>query len=437
VANLDHSCLSIQGPPGAGKTFTAAHIILALLACGKKIGVSSNSHKAINNLLSGIETYAHKQGITFTGIKKCSHTSADSFLNGSIIADVTSNEDAMEDAVDLVGGTAWFFADPGNDQRFDYLFVDEAGQVSLANMIAMGVSAKNIVLLGDQMQLGQPIQGRHPEDSGESVLDFLMDGYSTVPENRGIFLPKTYRMHPDITRFISEVSYNGRLTAETQSAGQGLIFQGTNDFNLPETGIRFIPCLHDACSQSSIEETEVIRHLIPWLEKQSFRTKTGDIQPVTLEDILIVAPYNMQVNLLQKELPPGARVGTVDKFQGQEAEIVIVSMTTSSQEYLPRYLDFLFSRKRLNVALSRARCLAILIANPRLLETACNTVEQMGLINTLCRANCAAISEGYFLGKFNLLAEFLGFKSPASQLCVTIFFCFSINYRLNLALVHR
>jgi len=288
---------------------------------------------------------------------------------------------------------AGFFADPRNDQRFDYLFVDEAGQVSLANMVAMAVSAKNIVLLGDQMQLGQPIQGRHPEDSGESVLDFLMDGYATVPENRGIFLPKTYRMHPDITRFISEVSYNGRLTAETQSAGQGLIFQGPNDFNLPETGIRFIPCLHDACSQSSIKETEVIRQLILWLEKQSYRTKTGDILPVTLEDILIVAPYNMQVNLLQKELPSGARIGTVDKFQGQEAEIVIVSMTTSSQEYLPRYLDFLFSRKRLNVALSRARCLAIIVANPRLLETACNTVEQMGLINTLCRAYYAGVTD--------------------------------------------
>jgi hypothetical protein len=393
VKNLDHSCLSIQGPPGAGKTFTAAHIILALLSHGKKIGVSSNSHKAINNLLSGIETYAHKQGITFSGIKKCSHTSQDSCLNGSIITDVFSNEEAMDDAADLVGGTAWFFADPGNDQRFDYLFVDEAGQVSLANMVAMGVSAKNIVLLGDQMQLGQPIQGRHPEDSGESILDFLMDGYSTVPENRGIFLPKTYRMHPDITRFISEVSYNGRLTAETHSAGQGLMFQGPNEFNLPETGIRFIPCLHDACSQSSIEETDLIRQLIPWLKKQSYRTKTGDIQPVTLDDILIVAPYNMQVNLLQKELPPGARIGTVDKFQGQEAEIVIVSMTTSSQEYLPRHMDFLFSRKRLNVALSRARSLAILIANPRLLETACNTVEQMGLINTLCRGYYAGISD--------------------------------------------
>ncbi|MCA1785440.1 MAG: ribonuclease H-like domain-containing protein, partial [Desulfobacteraceae bacterium] len=135
VANLDHSYLSIQGPPGAGKTFTAAHIILALMSSGKKIGVSSNSHKAINNLLSGIETYAHKQGITFTGIKKCSHASKDSHLNGTIIADVTSNEEAMDDAVDLVGGTAWFFADSRNDQRFDYLFVDEAGQVSLANMV--------------------------------------------------------------------------------------------------------------------------------------------------------------------------------------------------------------------------------------------------------------------------------------------------------------
>ena len=386
VANLDHSYLSIQGPPGAGKTYTAAHIILALLSRGKKVGVSSNSHKAISNLLGTIEIYAHKQGVTFTGIKKCSFANDNSFLNGSIIADVTNNEDAMDESVDLVGGTVWFFADQRNDQRFDYLFVDEVGQVSLANIVAMGVSAKNMVLLGDQMQLGQPIQGRHPEDTGESVLDYLMDEYPTVLENRGIFLPKTYRMHPDITRFISEVSYNGRLTAETQNAGQGLILQGSNEFNLPETGIRFIPCHHDACVQSSIEETDVIRQLISWLKNQSYRNKTGDILPVTLDDMLIVAPYNMQVNLLQKELPPGARVGTVDKFQGQEAEIVIVSMTTSSQEYLPRHKDFLFSRKRLNVVLSRARCLAILIANPRLLETACNTIEQMWLINTLCRA---------------------------------------------------
>ncbi|HKK67739.1 MAG TPA: C-terminal helicase domain-containing protein, partial [Bacteroidales bacterium] len=191
----------------------------------------------------------------------------------------------------------------------------------------------------------------------------------------------------------SIVSYKGRLTSETQNAVQGLIFQSTNDFNLPETGIRFIPCHHDACAQSSFEETDVIRQLLPWLKHQSYRTKTGDILPVTLDDVLIVAPYNMQVNLLKKELPPpGARVGTVDKFQGQEAEIVIVSMATSSQEYLPRHLDFLFSRKRLNVALSRVRCLALLIANPRLLETTCNTVEQMGLTNTLCRGYCAGVT---------------------------------------------
>jgi hypothetical protein len=186
----------------------------------------------------------------------------------------------------------------------------------------------------------------------------------------------------------------GTLPQTTRIPGRHTLAQ-----NLPETGIRFIPCLHDARSQSSIEETELIRHLISWLTKQSFHTKTGDILPVTLDDILIVAPYNMQVNLLQKELPPGARVGTVDKFQGQEAEIVIVSMTTSSQEYLPRYLDFLFSRKRLNVALSRARSLAILIANPRLLETDCNTVEQMGLINTMCRGYYAGMSDFHTLGK--------------------------------------
>jgi len=176
-----------------------------------------------------------------------------------------------------------------------------------------------------------------------------------------------------------------RLISEKENFNQHLIFQDNREFYLPKTGIKFIPVDHDTCSQSSIEEAQAIKEIIAYLLRQFYCNKTNEILPITLENILIVAPYNMQVNLLRRKLPNGARIGTVDKFQGQEAEIVIVSMTTPNQEYLPRFIDFLFSKKRLNVALSRAKCLAIMVANLQLLNAQCNTVKQMGLINTLCR----------------------------------------------------
>ena len=383
VMNLNNSYLTIQGPPGAGKTYIASRIILALIQSGKRVAVSSNSHKAINNLLSAVEIHAFEQGVTIIGSKKSSSSSEDSCLNGSMLQDVYSNDDVSGD---LVGATAWYFARDENNQAFDYLFIDEAGQVSLANIVAMGLSAKNIILLGDQMQLGQPIQGTHPGKSGSSALDFLMEGLSTVPENKGVLLPTTYRMHPNVSRFISQVFYEDRLSAEPQNRKQGLILKGSYNEHLAETGIKFIAIEHDGCSQSSCEEATVIKGLVSDLLQQSFRCKKGDVHLMKLDNILVVAPYNMQVNLLKKELPEGARVGTVDKFQGQEAEVVIVSMTTSAGEYLPRFIDFLFSRQRLNVAISRARCLSIIVANPRLLEVPCKTVKQMAMVNTLCHA---------------------------------------------------
>ena len=383
VMNLNNSYLTIQGPPGAGKTYMASRIILALILSNKRIAVSSNSHKAINNLLSAVESHAIEQGVTINGSKKSSRGNEDSYLNGSMIRDVYSNDDAYGD---IVGATAWFFAREENIQTFDYLFIDEAGQVSLANIVAMGLAAKNIILLGDQMQLGQPIQGTHPGKSGSSALDFLMDGHSTVPANKGVFLPTTYRMHPDVSHFISQVFYEGRLSAEPQNNKQRLILHDDCSEHLAETGIKFVVVDHDGCSQSSCEEAITIKGLVSNLLQQSFCCKKGDTHQITLENILVVAPYNMQVNLLKKELPEGARVGTVDKFQGQEAEVVIVSMTTSSGEYLPRFIDFLFSRQRLNVAISRARCLSIIVANPRLLEVPCKTVKQMAMVNTLCHA---------------------------------------------------
>jgi superfamily I DNA and/or RNA helicase len=280
-----------------------------------------------------------------------------------------------------VAGTAWLLSSAKLEQKFDYLFVDEAGQVSLANILAMSTCAKNIVLLGDQMQLGQPIQGVHPGDSGKSTLDYLLKGEATIAPELGIFLKDTWRMHPEVCRFISEAVYDGRLEAEPKNVNQRLVLKADANPALMPTGVKFLPVEHDGCSQRSEVEAEVVRSLLDSLLLQSYLDRDGNSHAMSLENILVVAPYNQQVNLLKRVLPEGARVGTVDKFQGQEAEAVLVSMTTSSGQYLPRDIEFLY---RLNVAVSRARCLAVVVANPHLLEVDCKTPEQMALVNTLC-----------------------------------------------------
>ncbi len=382
VTNLDNSYIFIQGPPGAGKTYTGSHVIVELLRQGDRVGVSSNSHKAINNLLSHVERVASQKGFGFRGVKKS--TKDESVFNGRYIQDAFSNEDALSMEWQLVAGTAWLFSDPRADQVLDFLFVDEAGQVALANLIAMGTSARNIVLLGDQMQLGQPIQGIHPGRSGESSLDYLLNGMATIPPEQGIFLSTTWRMHPDVCRFISNAVYDGRLKPEPSNINRHLILAKNANPALKPSGVVYVPAQHDACSQRSEEEALTVEDIYKSLLKQHYFDKNGIKNPVTEDNILVVAPYNMQVNLLKRTLPKKARVGTVDKFQGQEAEVVIVSMATSSGDYMPRHIEFLYSKNRLNVALSRAKCLAILVANPALMSIKCNTTEQMALVNALC-----------------------------------------------------
>jgi predicted RecB family nuclease len=384
LAVLESSYMLVQGPPGAGKTFTASNAIVALIAAGKTVGVASNSHKAINALLAAVETEAAAKGTRFRGVKKSSNT--DQFLpNARCVENTVSNDDAVRAGYQLVAGTAWLFARPELDQRLDYLFVDEAGQVSLANIIAMGVSAKNLVLIGDQMQLSQPIQGDHPGASGQSALEYLLDGAATVPPDRGIFLPETRRMHPRVCGFISQAVYEGRLRSDRMAENQGLLLAMDADPDaLAEAGVRFVDVEHEGCAQRSPAEAARLRRTYEALLGQRWRDRNGQERLIGMDDILVVSPYNMQVNLLQSVLPVGARVGTVDKFQGQEAAVVLISMATSSGEDLPRQIEFLYSRNRLNVAISRARCLAVVFASPRLLEISCSTIEQMKLVNTLC-----------------------------------------------------
>jgi predicted RecB family nuclease len=384
VDALDQSTLFIQGPPGAGKTFTGSHLIVHLLEQGKRVGVTSNSHKAINNLLAAVEKVAAEKRVTFSGVKKCTAGDPETQFNGRFIESIENKEDAIEEAPQLLAGTAWLFADGALEQEIDTLFVDEAGQVSLANLVASGTAARNIVLLGDQMQLGQPIKGVHPGRSGESTLDYLLEGLATIPADRGIFLPTSFRMHADVCRFISDAVYDGRLQPEADNQRQALILGNGAHPALRPTGIAFLPLAHDGNSQRSQEEADLVNALYASLLEQRYRDKKGSERRMGTENILVVAPYNSQVNLLRTVLPPGARVGTIDKFQGQEAEAVLISMATSSGDYLPRNIEFLYDKNRLNVAISRAKCLAVVVASPALLHVKCGTPEQMELVNTLC-----------------------------------------------------
>ncbi len=383
---MDHTCLYVQGPPGSGKTYTGSRMICALLAQGLKVGITSNSHKAINHLLAGVMQVAAEEGLTFRAVKKFSAVNPDSMFEGPIggVQNIADNGDALASGAQLLAGTAWLFADQRADQLFDALFVDEAGQVALANLIAAGTCARNIVLLGDQMQLSQPVQGVHPGRSGDSALDYLLDGAATIAPDRGVFLATSWRMHPDVCGFISDAVYEGRVEPESGNARRTLVLNESAHPLLKPSGIVHAAIDHQGCAQGSKEEAALVAQIYASAMDQRYTDRKGLAHAMTPENILVVAPYNVQVNLLKQTLPAGARVGTVDKFQGQEAELVIVSMTTSSEADLPRNIEFLYSKNRLNVAISRARCTAIVIANPALMAIRCQTVEQMALVNLLC-----------------------------------------------------
>jgi superfamily I DNA and/or RNA helicase len=321
----------------------------------------------------------------------------DAYAGCGFIESVTDNGE-VDANVPIIGGTAWAFARPELLASRDVLFVDEAGQVSLGNLVAIATAAKSIVLVGDQMQLAQPIQGAHPRDSGRSALDHLLEGHAVVPPDRGIFLSKTWRMHPDLCSFVSAAVYEGKLHSETGCATQRLVLTKNAHPTLKATGLSFFPVEHSGCRQKSNEEAEATRVILTSLLGQRVIDRNGRERAITLDDVLVVAPYNMQVNLLRSCLPDGARVGTVDKFQGQEAEAVIVSMTTSGADDMPRDASFLLSRNRFNVAISRARCLAVIVASPALLDLVANSVDEMRLANLLCwAAEFASESRSEFL----------------------------------------
>jgi predicted RecB family nuclease len=384
VMDLDRSYLFIQGPPGTGKTYTAARAIVALLRAGMRVGVSSNAHKAINKLLHEVEKHAAQRGFRFNGVKKATDNNPESEFNGVNIATVLKSED-ITPGHQLVGGTVYHFSRDDQRGTFDVLFVDEAGQVSLGNLVAMAGAAANIVLVGDQMQLPQPVQGVHPGETGLSCLEYLLEDNATVPDGRGILLNETHRLHPALCTFVSEAVYDGRLTAHSSTAQRHLVLHPGAPAALRPAGLSFMPVAHDGCTQSSLAEADAIAALVAGLQRQTI-VRDGAERPLTLEDILIVAPYNLQVNLLKRRLPLGAHAGTVDKFQGQEAAVVIVSMTTSRGVDAPRGTAFLFNPNRFNVAVSRAQCLAIVVHGTRLLDGAWTQIDDLRRLNVFAHA---------------------------------------------------
>ena len=471
ASDLDRSVLAVQGPPGSGKTTLGARMILSLLRAGKRVGVTAVSHKVVRNLLDAVAKLARESGMSV----ELGHKNGDKdgavpaaatgtvARNGAAqatasgVANNASGDGRVACAVQLfddnrkalewlaagpraLGGTVWLWSSDAARATVDVLFVDEAGQMSLANVLAASRAADSLVLLGDPNQLEQPQKGTHPDGVGVSALEHILGRARTMPPDHGIFLPTTYRLAPDLCRFTSEAFYDGKLHPEPGRERQQLV--GTRGFD--GSGLWMAPIPHDHNKNWSTEEVEAVSAIVDRLLANEYAPTSGErssaaserafgvsestsgvsesasgvsesasvtsesasvaeegsalkgrphwvdhhgaSHPLTGADILVVAPYNAQVNRLTERLRDrGVSVGTVDKFQGQEAPVVIYSMATSRAEDAPRGMEFLYSLNRLNVATSRARCAAIVVASPLLFQPDCQTPRQIQLANALCR----------------------------------------------------
>jgi predicted RecB family nuclease len=363
--DLDSSYLAVHGPPGTGKTHIAAHVIKSLVTKHSwRIGVVAQSHATVENLLGCVID----AGLDPRRVAKKRYDN-----DAPRWQEIDGGEYAAfiqawrgDNAGCVIGGTAWDFANanrvpPGS---LDLLVIDEAGQFCLANTIAVAPAAANLLLLGDPQQLPQVSQGTHPEPVDTSALDWLVDGRRTLPDERGYFLDRTYRMHPAVCAAVSALSYEGRLQSHTRTTA-------ARRLDAYRPGVRVIPVAHQGNSTESPEEADAITAEIERLLGRSWSDEHGT-RPLTASDVLVLAPYNAQVTLLRRRLSAaglgGLRVGTVDKFQGGQAPVVFVSMTASSVDVVPRGISFLLNRNRLNVAVSRAQYAAVIVRSQLLTE---------------------------------------------------------------------
>jgi predicted RecB family nuclease len=384
-SELDGGVLPVQGPPGAGKTTQGARAILALAAAGKKIGITAVSHKVIDNLLVAVskaDNASSRPQHLHLVHKDDAHDGADG------IEFAKSPSEALDRIAPgtIVGGTAWLWAHPDAIGRLDVLVIDEAGQMALAQALAAARAARNLVLLGDPQQLEQPTRGAHEDGADVAALVHLIGPtQATMRAEQGLFLDRTYRLHPAVCAFTSEAYYEGRLQSNSGLERQGI--EGATPF--AGAGLFLVEVTHQGNQAQSVEEVDAVVAIARSLLQPgiTWTNADGETRPLEPTDILVVAPYNSQVSALRRALAGVhvIRVGTVDKFQGQEAPVVVYSCASSSAEDAPRGMAFLYDPHRFNVATSRARSTVIVVANPRLFEPDCRTPEQMGWASGFCR----------------------------------------------------
>lgn len=372
--NLDGGVLSVQGPPGAGKSYSASKTIVALARQGKKIGITAMSYKVMTNLLSSVRKEDGDLSILLLGKEKSPNWDNLATITAGKFVEKTSR-------YQIIAGTPFFWSREEMQSRVDYLFVDEAGQLSLVDTLAAAGAARNLVLMGDPQQLKQPIQGMHPEGTALSSLEHILNGESTIPEDMGIFLPTSYRMHADVCSLVSELYYRRRLHPDPDN--KRISFSGKL---LRKPGLYTTFVEHQGNTTSSVEEIEAIRQLLGQLcdGQHQYTDKEGKTHTLSHRDIKIIAPFNAQVDRLKLALPD-LEIGTVDKFQGQEAPVIIYSMACSHPEDVPRGMEFLYSQNRFNVAISRAKGACILVCSPDITTPECKTPDQLRLANGLCR----------------------------------------------------
>lgn len=380
ASKLDFSYLPIQGPPGSGKSFTGSHMVLELIKKGKKIGITALSHKVIINLLDKVKKLANSQGFDLQIIYKGSTNDV-----GDYPWDIAKNVDTIVTNISkyqVIAGTSFMWCNKKLKNSIDYLIIDEAGQFALIDTLVVSQASKNIIFLGDHQQLKQPMKGVHPDGTDVSALEHLLEEKKTISEEKGVFLEKTWRMHPTICSFDSEMFYESRLKSVEGLEKQRI--EGNTEFQ--GSGLFYKAITHEGNSNFSLEEIDAIEKITIELTKGDVFWFDDKNDKKILQDsnIKIITPYNSSVFELQKRIP-NIEIGTVDKFQGQEAAVIIYSLASSSPEDAPRGMDFLYSPNRFNVAVSRAKAIFIMVGSSKIFEPDCKSPEQIKLANPFCR----------------------------------------------------
>lgn len=377
VRALDHSYVAVQGPPGAGKTFLASHVIARLVAEGAKVGVVAQSHAVIENLMLACcarEGFDVSRAVRLRG-KSVTPDAPWAEVSDSELTELISGEGGL-----LFGGTVWDYV---SERRvpagsLDVLVVDEAGQFSLTNTVAAARAARSVLLLGDPQQLPQVSTGVHPYPVDVSALGWLSDGAAALDPRFGYFLGESWRMDSALCERVSWLSYDGALASAAATAGRTL--QGV------APGVVSYPVEHAGCSVRSVQEAQAVVECVRELLGREWVPAAGaEPRPLAAEDCIVVAAYNAQVDCVREALiaagladssGAGVRVGTVDKFQGQEAAVVLVSLASSRVDS-GRGAGFVLSPNRLNVAVSRGQWRAVLVHSPWVARSVPQDVEEV------------------------------------------------------------